>query len=243
MIQKSVILVLIVLISFFIYLNLKKTYDNINNMPVTLETVYALQKESSKLYPKVKLNNLFNKLPKRVRGLNFGYICPGAMKTVDYLNEIVKSKPTPELKKIVRQIQILTDFQFFVEIYQIYREYLSQEVAREMMKLIKNNGCKISKTITDEISRLFGELPPKIKENLPDNFYHIRHNTLVCSKNKKLAKERIDLLKSIYGTKEDFNNQYHACLGKRNGVSGCRDCCNHHFSNNVSGCVRACMDF
>ena len=243
MIKLSIIALLIILILVLIYIIVKKTY-NINNMPITLEKVYELEKKSRKIYKKVKLTNLFKDIPKQ-EGLRFGYICPGAMKTVDFLNNYLKkdNKSNKELKKLVKQIQLLTDFLFFVEIYQIYREYIDEEVVKEMKSIIKNNGCKISKIITDEISSLFAKLPDNLSKNLPDNFYHIRHNTLICSNDKVLAQSRIDLLKSIYGTKEDFNTQYHACIGKRNGVSGCRDCCNAHFSNNVSTCINTCMEF
>ena len=109
-------------------------------------------------------------------------------------------------------------------------------------KIIKNKACEISKTITNEITHLFSLLPNNIKQNLPDDFYHIRHNTLICSKNKELADERIQLLKSIYGSVEEFNN-FDTCLGRRNGDSGCRDCCNSYFSGNYKNCVNSCMDF
>ena len=45
---------------------------------------------------------------------------------------------------------------------------------------------------------------------------------------------------------ETFNekNNYSKCLGKRNGVSGCRDCCkNKYNSNEYNKCVNSCMDF
>jgi hypothetical protein len=121
--------------------------------------------------------------------------------------------------------------------YQIYREYLDESTKLEMMKIIKNNGCKISKTITEEITRLFGELPKKVRLNLPDDFYHIRHNTLVCSKSKTLAKERIELLKSIYGTAD---MKYVGCHGKRDG---CRKCCQSHYAVDYPSCVSSCMHF
>ena len=58
------------------------------------------------------------------------------MKTVDYLNSALQRKTaTKEQSEITRNIRILTDFQFFVEIYQIYHEYLDEEVKMEMMKL------------------------------------------------------------------------------------------------------------
>jgi len=168
------------------------------------------------------------------------------MKTIDFLNtNEAKISNGNKKSTLVSDIKKLTDFQFFVEIYVIYKDYLDESLKRQIMKLLKNNSCKISNFITTEITRLFGDLPPKIKETLPDDFYHIRHNTLICSKNKKLAQERIALLKSIYGTVETSNNknQFTKCLGKQDGISGCRDCCNHFFSNNTNGCVKGCMNF
>ena len=56
------------------------------------------------------------------------------MKTVAFLNKALERKTaTKEQREITRRIRILTDFQFFVEIYQIYREYLDEEVKRNMM--------------------------------------------------------------------------------------------------------------
>ena len=136
--------------------------------------------------------------------------------------------------------------QFFVEIFVIYKEYIDEEIYNQIRQILKNKSCEISKTITNEITFLFGALPNEIKNNLPDDFYHIRHNTLICSKNKELANERIILLKSIYGSVEGFNNRnnnYSQCLGKRDGISGCRDCCNSYFAGNYRNCVNACMDF
>lgn len=201
-------------------------------MPMKIETVYELERLSRPLYKQVKLKNLFKKYPKKVHGLTFGYICPGAMKTVDFLNAQGATHQSQ-----VKRIKLLTDFQFFVEMYQIYREYLDESTKLEMMKIIKNNGCKISKTITEEITRLFGELPKKVRLNLPDDFYHIRHNTLVCSKSKTLAKERIELLKSIYGTAD---MKYVGCHGKRDG---CRKCCQSHYAVDYPSCVSSCMHF
>jgi hypothetical protein len=210
----------------------KKSTLIINNMPMKIETVYELERLSRPLYKQVKLKNLFKKYPKKVHGLTFGYICPGAMKTVDFLNAQGATHQSQ-----VKRIKLLTDFQFFVEMYQIYREYLDESTKLEMMKIIKNNGCKISKTITEEITRLFGELPKKVRLNLPDDFYHIRHNTLVCSKSKTLAKERIELLKSIYGTAD---MKYVGCHGKRDG---CRKCCQSHYAVDYPSCVSSCMHF
>lgn len=213
-----------------------------------IDKVNLLIKQSKPLYKDIKLHNLFKKYPKQVKGLRFGYICPGAMKTIYFLNSKASNTKNSNSKKIntlVKEIKKLSDFQFFIEIYVIYKDYLDESLKRDITKILKNNACNMSTFITKEITRLLGELPSKIKENLPDDFYHIRHNTLICSKNKTLAQERISLLKSIYGTTESFNNRDNTtqCLGKKDGISGCRDCCNHFFSNNINGCVKGCMNF
>ena len=191
----------------------------------------------------VDLGNIFKKYPKKVQGLTFGYICPGAMKTVEYLNKTLRgmSEGTikTRVKKITNEIKLLTDLQFFVEIYVIYRKFIYNDLAKKMGELIGAKGCQISELITDRITVLFGQLPVKIKSKLPDDFYHIRHNTLICSKNKKLAEKRIELLKSLYSAQENFAN---ICDGKRDGVSGCRDCC-RSFNNMYSKCVSRCMRF
>ena len=212
------------------------------------DKVNMVIKQVKPLYKDIKLHNLFKKYPKQVKGLRFGYICPGAMKTIYFLNSKASNTKNSNSKKIntlVKEIKKLSDFQFFIEIYVIYKDYLDESLKRDITKILKNNACNMSTFITKEITRLLGELPSKIKENLPDDFYHIRHNTLICSKNKTLAQERISLLKSIYGTTESFNNRDNTtqCLGKKDGISGCRDCCNHFFSNNTHGCVKGCMNF
>ena len=207
---------------------------------ISIKDVLDLQEKSYHLYKEVVLKNLFEKFPKKAKGLTFGYICPGAIKTIKYLNQNEKLID----KKILDEIIKLTDFQFFIEIFVIYKDYLDDELLLKIKKIIKNKSCDISKVITKRITYLFGKLPKNIKDNLPDNFYHIRHNTLICSKNIELANERIELLKSIYGTSEGFNNtQYVKCLNARDGVSGCRTCCKKNYSKNYSMCVSKCMDF
>lgn len=43
-------------------------------------------------------------------------------------------------------------------------------------------------------------------------------------------------------TKKDFFTN--SCLGKRDGVSGCRDCCSKYNDSNLySSCVRNCMNY
>ena len=157
------------------------------------------------------------------------------MKTVEYLNKNAKLIKRGVLPKI----KTLTDLQFFIEIYVVYKDYLSVSLVKKMKSLIGRKSCSLSVDITDELTKLFGELPEKIRLNLPDDFYHIRHNTLICSKSKTLAKQRIKLLKTIY------SGGVRSCLGRRNGVSGCRNCCKTMTKkiNKYSNCVTKCMNF
>lgn len=222
-----------------------KNYMYNNSKMTSIKDVYALNKKVKPLYKMVDLGNIFKKYPKKVQGLTFGYICPGAMKTVEYLNKTLRgmSEGTikTRVKKITNEIKLLTDLQFFVEIYVIYRKFIYNDLAKKMGELIGAKGCQISELITDRITVLFGQLPVKIKSKLPDDFYHIRHNTLICSKNKKLAEKRIELLKSLYSAQENFAN---ICDGKRDGVSGCRDCCSSNVKNkDYSNCVDSCMRY
>ena len=218
--MKIIFLTIFILLLFIILTSFE---ENIN--------IYDLMMRSKPIYPKVKLGNLFNQTPDNMEGLKFGYICPGAIKTIAYLN---KQDISNELRE---KIKSFTDFLFFVEIYAIYSKYLDSNVYKKIDDILKNRSCKISNLITEELTKLFSTLPKKIKTNLPDDFYHIRHDTLICSNNELLVDKRIKLLKSIY---ENFDS--HKCLGKRDGVSGCRDCCSTEYPENYRNCVDLCMN-
>lgn len=41
---------------------------------------------------------------------------------------------------------------------------------------------------------------------------------------------------------EKFYN-YNKCLGKRDGVSGCRTCCNNKYPKHYTNCVQLCMNY
>mgnify|MGYP001448030996 CR=1 FL=1 len=49
------------------------------------------------------------------------------------------------------------------------------------------------------------------------------------------------LLKKIKGIYEGFESSQ--CLGKRDGVSGCRDCCRNKYPENYENCVNLCMNY
>jgi hypothetical protein len=138
---------------------------------------------------------LFNNYPKKITGLKFGFICPGAMKTINFLQKNITNNKN---KLILEKIKLYTDTLFFIEIIELYRNYIDKELIIQVKKIIKNNSCAISNILTQNISKLLAQLPKYISKNIPDDFYHIRHNTLICSKDKTLAKQRIQLLQSIY---------------------------------------------
>jgi hypothetical protein len=218
--MKIIFLTIFILLLFIILTSFE---ENIN--------IYDLMESSKPIYPELKLGNLFKQTPDNMEGLEFGYICPGAIKTISYLN---KQDISNELRE---KIKSLTDFLFFLEIYAIYSKYLDSNIYEKIDDILKNRSCKISNLITEEITNLFSKLPKKIRTNLPDDFYHIRHDTLICSNNELLVDKRIKLLKSIY---ENFDS--HKCLGKRDGVSGCRDCCSDEYPENYRNCVDLCMN-
>ena len=233
-----VINLLTIFLLFFIIINFNKPKSEFFTSNDVINDYY---KKLQPYYNKIKID-LFNNLPKDVSGLQFGYICPGAVKTIEYLNETVRTNRDIQAKE---EIIRLTDLQFFIEIIVIYTDYITnKDSLNKVSQILKNQGCNISKKITEKITNLFSSLSKDLKENLPDDFYHIRHNTLICSSDPNLAKERIRLLKSIYNNKENFYNYNNSsCLGKRNGVSGCRDCCSKLDNTNYSKCVSSCMDY
>ena len=236
--NKQFLYLLFFLLIALLIIFLIKRYKETKMKPKNITEIYKFEKMIKPLYREIHLKDVFKNYPKKVKGLRFGYICPGAMNTISYLNLVSESKPN--LVRIVNEIKMLTDLQFFLEIYVIYRKYVDRNIIEKIKPFIKYNTCAISELITERITVLFNSLPKKVKTGLPDDFYHIRHNTLICSKNKKLAEQRIQLLKNKYGTFENFND-INGCNGKRNGVSGCRDCCKSKLK--YSECVDSCMKY
>lgn len=169
-----------------------------------LGVIYSLPKspnpklsELEKVYKKIVLKDFFVKKPNKQSELHFGYICPGAIKTVNFLTQ--KSKTTSDIKN-TKEIIKYTDALFYIEIIALYKEYISAENYNIGRKLLGSNTnmCRLASKYASLITKNIGQLSAHLKENLPDDFYHIRHETLVCSKNKKIAQSRIDLIKSIY---------------------------------------------
>ena len=223
------ILMILSIITFFHFLNEQPKKIEVN--------IYQELKKYKKEYSKIELVNFFEEKVSKNQILNFGYICPGAVKTINYLSKYNSIKPT------FIKIRDLTDFQFFIEIITIYNQYLDKEIYENIKIKLDGKECELSKLITSEITKLFNSLPKKIRKDIPDNFYHVRHNTLICSNDKNLALERIKLIKNIYKneSKEDFQN-IEICEGKRDGVSGCRDCCSVFQGDEYFNCVNNCMN-
>ena len=195
-----------------------------------------------KNYNNLKVKNLFEKEQKKNNILKFGYICPGATKTLKFIKKNINSFAT---QKIFDKIKRYTDGLFFIELIVLYSKYIDKKIISEMSKLIDNKSCKIAKRFTNIISEQFEKLPKYISQNLPDDFYHLRHKTLICSNDKKMVEERIKMLNNIYH--EGFSNlskNVSICEGKKDGVSGCRDCCKKYFTGpDYIDCVNNCMKY
>ena len=169
------------------------TKDFINN----IKKLYPKIKESKSLESIFKNKKIIEK--NKVKGLYFGYICPGAVTTIKYIKQKSKTIETEKTNKILENIKMYTDALFFVEIIYLYKDYIDSDLYTEAMSIkLINKPCSMAKIFTEEITNNFSELNREIKENLPDNFYHIRHQTLVCSKDRKLGTDRIELMKKIY---------------------------------------------
>ena len=160
--MKIIFLTIFILLLFIILTSFE---ENIN--------IYDLMERSKPIYPEVKLGNLFKQTPDNMEGLEFGYICPGAIKTIAYLN---KQDISNELRE---KIKSLTDFLFFVEIYAIYSKYLDSNIYEKIDDILKNSSCKISNLITEEITNLFSKLPKKIRTNLRSQMKTIQSKTLM----------------------------------------------------------------
>ena len=217
--------VIILFILLFIMTKTKKT-----------KNIYHIEIDFRKEYKKVKLMNFFknNIMPTNETKLKFGFVCPGAIKTLDYLRKNSRQKV------IVNKIRKLTDLLFFIEIIVIYNKYLEKEFYYSLKKKLSLKECYISNKITSEITNLFNQLTNDIQINIPDNFYHIRHNTIICSKDKNIAKQRVKLIKGLIT--ENFQD-IDICKNKKDGVSGCRDCCSRFTKKKYNRCINKCMDF
>lgn len=139
----------------------------------------------------------------KIDGLQFGFICPGAVNTIIYISENLCNM-CGEKSEALENIKELTDLLFFIEIIVIYSKHISDQNNNSLVQsknIIGDNFCEYSKNIVDLISSEISKLKTNIKENLPDNFYHIRHQELICSandENSTLADKRVELIKNIY---------------------------------------------
>ncbi len=193
-------------------------------------------------YIYLNLKKVFLKQQNTNSILKFGYICPGASKTVKFIKKNIKNK---DHERIFNKIIKYTDALFFIEIIAIYRKFVDKEVLSYVDNFTNSKYCTIAKIITKLISIQFQKLPKYISHNLPDDFYHLRHKTLICSNDKKMVNERIKMLRKFYENYTNTKKSVDICNGKRDGVSGCRDCCRKEFGNssNYFICVQNCMNY
>ena len=194
-------------------------------------------------YKDLKLKKLFIKQQKKKDILKFGFICPGASKTIKFISKSIK---TDSHKKIFDKVKKYTDALFFIEIIALYTEYVDKNIVKYIDNFTNKKYCLLAKSLTKLISYQFEKFPKYISKNLPDDFYHLRHKTLICRNDKKMVKERISMLKKIYEKHTNItklNKNINICDGKRDGVAGCRTCCRENFgnSNEYSLCVSSCM--
>lgn len=203
--------------------------------------IFEFEKNYKMIDNSILQQKLFNK--KQKKGiLNFGYICPGAVKTLNYIKKNISN--IEHQRTLFQKIKRLTDALFFLELIILYKKYLNNKLVRDMNLLINNNSCLIAKIMTGHLTKYFSRLPKKISKNIPDNFYHLRHKTLICSNDEKMVEERIKMLRKIY---EGYQNSKDLaiCNGRRDGVSGCRDCCRENFGSgqDYNTCVNNCMRY
>ena len=191
-------------------------------------------------YKNLKVKNLFVIQQNKKSLLRYGFICPGALKTIEFLNKN-KQKFNND---IYEKIRSFTDGLFFLELIVLYSKYINKDLVDIIKGIIGDKHCVIAKAFVKIISEEFTKLPKSIFQSLPDDFYHLRHKTLICSNDEKMVEERIKMLNKFY--KEKYTNltkNINICDGKRDGVSGCRDCCRKHFGNTskYNKCVDSCM--
>lgn len=188
-------------------------------------------------YNNLKLKNLFEKETQKKGVLKFGYVCPGAIKTVNFIKENVQIY---KVDNIFKKVKKYTDALFFVELIVLYHKYIDKNLVEKINKVLKNESCKVAKALTKLITNQFTELPIEVSQNLPDNFYHMRHQELICNNNEQMVENRINFLKKLYKSNKDKPK----CSDAKDNVSGCRDCCSSHYTKNsieYNKCVDNCM--
>ena len=79
------------------------------------KNIYELEKQFRKNYSNIKLQNFFltSKYPRKSNGLTFGFICPGAINTLKYLNTMVRNSKNDKVKGIVSKDKITNRFPIF----------------------------------------------------------------------------------------------------------------------------------
>ena len=155
------ILLLLILLSLLYMVkgkNSNKDKQTFKNSKQDKLNIYNLEKIYNKYYDKIILNEFdlssykSNNTNNHSNNLKFGYICPGAINTINYLKNINIQNNNANINKIITEIKLLTDFQFFIEIIVIYNEYIDTKLFNRINKQLNNNHCKISEKITYRIT-------------------------------------------------------------------------------------------
>ena len=90
---------------------------------------------------------------------------------------------------------------------------------------------------TDEFDVKEEDLPPKLKEFISEGEFKTRRINL-----KRLVAEKE--CHDCHPMKEEiFKDFIEIIIGKRNGLSGCRDCCSKVDDTDYQRCVSACMSY
>ena len=97
-----------------------------------------------KKYNDIKINNLFQKQQEEKTLLKFGYICPGALKTINYIHENVKSDSA---QKIYNNIKRYTDALFFIEIIALYYKYIDKDIVEYVDNFTNKKNCLLAKIL------------------------------------------------------------------------------------------------
>ena len=107
-------------------------------------------------YNDVKLKKIFLKEQKRKGLLKFGFICPGATKTVKFIKKNIKNK---DHDRIFNKIIKYTDALFFIEIIAIYSKFIDKDILIYVDNFTNSKYCSIAKVISNLISEQFQKLP------------------------------------------------------------------------------------
>lgn len=121
----------------------------------------------------------------------------------------------------------------------IYFNISSKSPLYSLMK-----SCKNIYEFSDKL-QLYKSLNLHIKFFYPD---YTKSNKMKSNKRKHTKKTKIKKNKQIKKktlkkrNKATINKRNYKCKGKRDGVSGCTDCCYKHHKKNYNKCIHMCMN-